>query len=93
MRSIIGKVTGHEPEACPWHAFRDPLVQAVIGAYHACATESGCTPALLLPLDPQAEVFEGLVVFAEALGRARKDRLRREQQQREAEAKVRRAHE
>ena len=57
-------LTGDEPKACPWWSFRRPLVQEVMKLSQACRTSDGLTPALVLPMDPPARLWEGLLHYA-----------------------------
>lgn len=76
----IERVTGQRPDTCPWHAFQDPLVVEVLDLYRMAASDDGVTPALLLPLDPPNEVWEGVSHYHEATLRLRVDARRRAQE-------------
>lgn len=51
---VIGRVTGVEPETCPWRAFYHPLVKEVralspiLGTHAAAAALPANTPAILI---------------------------------------------
>ena len=54
-------------------------------AYRACSNDSGCTPALLLPTDPQAIVWNGLLHYKQSLDLIRDDYRRLDDEKRKRE--------
>jgi hypothetical protein len=65
-RKGLDIVAGARPESCPWRAYYDPVVAAVLDALRSCATGDGYSPAMLLPLDPPHAVWEGVHEYLSA---------------------------
>lgn len=72
-RDAIRRIALAAPETCPWAAYRDPLVQDVLGLYRAVGggTEAGAVPSRALPLDPPHVAWEGLQHYAHAVSAIR----------------------
>lgn len=79
--SVVRDVCGAEPPECPWHAWSDPEVAAVVSAWHWY--EKGQLSTLLGD-DPPAWIVDGVRVFASALDASRADVLDQERKAREA---------
>ncbi len=84
----IEKITGYRPRSCPWRAFDHPLVGVIVAAYRACSNSDGATPALLLPSDPPAIVWNGVLHYAQGIEQFRSNaRKIRDEERRRANAK------
>lgn len=79
MRAAVGG----EPSGCPWRAFHDPFVGAVLRAYrHWKANQLH-----LLYRDPPAALMVGIEVYDAALNAVQAHDLRQEREKREQERK------
>lgn len=83
--SGIERATGGRPEGCPWQAFRDPFVGAVLRAYRWF--RSGQL-AVAYP-DLPAALARGLEVYDAALNAVQAYDIREERKRREAERQER----
>lgn len=81
--AAIEHVMGERPDGCPWAAFRDPDVVAVLRAYDW--HESGQCAEWWGP-DPEWWLVEGVREYHRALGRARADALKVQRQRDAAKA-------
>lgn len=78
--SVVRTVCGEEPPECPWHAWSDPEVAAVVSAWHWYDKGQLST---LLGDDPPHWLVEGVRVFGSALEAARADVQEQERRARE----------
>lgn len=80
-REIIKLVTGTEaPDTCPWRAYADPVVAAVIDA-HGLTDGDNLAP-LIRPSTPNV-IVDGLLHYRRARTHVEADRRKRERQARE----------
>ena len=70
---MIEAVTGERYDGCPWRAFGEDGVPEVMEAAQSCRTDSGITPAMLLPSDPPQAVMTGLLHYARCVSMVRDD--------------------
>lgn len=74
--------TGLRPGSCPWQAFSDPLVIAVLNLYGACTSDMGTVPALAAAMHPPKIVLDGLTFYCSVIGRIRASDRKLEEQRR-----------
>lgn len=79
----IEQLVGDKPETCPWWHMRDPIVHEVLALYRAARTDSGVTPALLLPADPPNRLWDGLLHYSAKIDAIRADDHRKREEERE----------
>jgi hypothetical protein len=77
---VVRSVCGVEPPECPWYAWTDPEVVAVVSAW---SWYDKGQLATLLGDDPPYWLIEGVRVFAVALEAARADVQEQERRARE----------
>ena len=67
----LEEITGTRPETCPWQAFTDPEVAAVLDLWRVAQTGSGAHLASVLQLNPPHYVWDGLQLYAHAVAKVR----------------------
>lgn len=87
LKGHVELLTGSRPPTCPWRAFYDPLVDAVVGA----ATLARENMGHLYSDDEPAILVDGLRVYLAARNGTEAHDGKSERAQREAEAKARRS--
>lgn len=71
-KALLRTFTGGEPPetGCPWRAYEDIDVVAVLDLYSECRTDHGCTPALI-QWDVPAPHWDGLMHYRQCVVRYR----------------------
>lgn len=78
---FIRELTGYEPHTCPWRAFYDPIVKAVLSLRPLA--EDKLIESALGP-DPPAVILDAYAMYVRAYNVTRADEMEHERKQREA---------
>lgn len=83
LRENSEKAVGSSTQGCPWQAFRDPFVGAVLRAYRHWKEHQ----LALLYRDPPHALMVGIEVYDSALNAVQAHDIREDREQRERERK------
>lgn len=66
---MVERVTGTRPHTCPWQAFSDPDVGAVLDLYRMATNGMGAHLASVWGMNPPAYLWDGLQHYAHAVAK------------------------
>jgi len=72
----IERICGARPIGCPWKAFTDPDLGAILSLYDDARTGEDVSISAILILDPPNLHYEGLRHYADAMRRMSANELR-----------------